>query len=575
MPDRSMSRFVPIVSWLPTCAWKTSGGDLIAGIAVAGLLIPEGMAYAGIAGVAPQVGLYAAMLGMFVYAIFGTSRQLAVTSTSSSAAMLAALVAPLALADAGRYMVLVSAATIAAGVIFLLGGLLRLGAVSEFISKPVLKGFVFGLALTIMVKQAHKLMGIPGGKGNFFHQLWHVIASLANINPWTLGVGVAAIAIMLLLGVLAPRVPSALVVLVLGILSTTWFGLEHHGVEVVGTIHAGMPNLTLPRIGEEDLGDVFIGAIGIVLVLVAEALAAGRTFAAKHNYSIVPNQELLAMGMANLTSGFFGGIIVGGGMSGTAANDSSGARTQLSTITASLSVALTLAFLLPLFRNLPEAVLGAIVVHAVAHLADVGTLKYYAKLRTGSIWGAMAALVGVLQMGILKGLIFAVGLTLIVLMHKLSAPQDSVLGRLPGSGTFVDVTRYPEAEQIPGLLIFRPNGVLFFANANRVHSRLSELVKATSPSLRAVILNLETSPEIDVTCLEMLDRLRTELRESKIDLCFARIADPVRDLFKRSGFVDQEEKVLFRGVNSAVAACLSGTPASSVPPDLQLVIEHE
>ena len=576
MPDRSsMSRFVPIIGWLPTCSWKMAGGDVIAGIAVAGLLIPEGMAYAGIAGVPPQVGLYAAMLGMFVYAIFGTSRQLAVTSTSSSAAMLAALVAPLALADAGRYMVLVSAATLAAGLIFLLGGLLRLGAVSEFISKPVLKGFVFGLALTIMVKQAHKLMGIPGGKGNFFHQLWHVITSLANVNLWTLGVGVAAILIMFLLGALLPRVPSALVVLVFGILSTTWFGLEHHGVEVVGTIHAGLPTLTMPRLGEEDLGDVFIGAIGIVLVLVAEALAAGRTFAAKHNHSIVPNQELLAMGMANLTSGFFGGIIVGGGMSGTAANDSAGARTQLSTITASMSVGLTLAFLLPLFRNLPEAVLGAIVVHAVAHLADVGTLKYYAKLRTGSIWAALVALVGVLQMGILKGLIFAVGLTLIALMHKLSSPQDSVLGRLRGSGTFVDVARYPEAEQIPGLLIFRPNGILFFANANRVHSRLRELVEAAGPSLRAVILNLETSPEIDVTCLEMLDRCRTELRESGIHLCFARIADPIRDLFKRSGFVDQEEGLLFRGVNSAVAAYLNTKPAASVAPDLQLVVEHE
>jgi len=577
MSDRSsMSRLIPIVSWLPTCSWKTSGGDVIAGIAVAGLLIPEGMAYAGIAGVPPQVGLYAAMLGMFVYAIFGTSRQLAVTSTSSSAAMLAALVAPLALADAGRYMVLVSAATIAAGVIFLLGGLLRLGAVSEFISKPVLKGFVFGLALTIMVKQAHKLMGIPGGKGNFFHQLWHVITSLATINSWTLGVGVAAISIMFLLGALLPRVPSALVVLVLGILSTTWFGLEHHGVEVVGTIHAGMPTLTLPRIGEEDLGDVFIGAIGIVLVLVAEALAAGRTFATKHNYSIVPNQELLAMGMANLTSGFFGGIIVGGGMSGTAANDSAGARTQLSTITASLSVGLTLAFLLPLFHNLPEAVLGAIVVHAVAHLADVGTLKYYAKLRTGSLWAALAALVGVLQMGILKGLIFAVGLTLIVLMHKLSSPQESVLGRLPGSDNFVDVARYSEAEQVPGLLIFRPNGVLFFANANRVHSRLCELIKTTGPSLRAVIINLEASPEIDVTCLEMLGQLRNELRESGIPLYFARVADPVRDLFKRSGFVEESEGLLFRGVDSAVTACLGAKPAAPVPPDLRLVVvEHE
>jgi high affinity sulfate transporter 1 len=533
------------------------------------------MAYAGIAGVPPQVGLYAAMLGMFVYAILGTSRQLAVTSTSSSAAMLAALVAPIALADSGRYMVLVSVATIAAGVIVLLGGLLRLGAVSEFISKPVLKGFVFGLALTIMVKQAHKLMGIPGGKGSFFHQLWHVLTSVADVNRCTLGVGITAIAIMFLLGALVPRVPSALVVLVLGILSVSWFGLEHHGVEVVGSIHAGIPILSLPRLGEDDLAYVFMGAIGIVLVLVAEALAAGRTFAAKHNYSIDPNQELLAMGIANLTAGLFGGMIVGGGMSGTAANDSAGARTQLSTVTASLSVGLTLAFLLPLLHNLPEAVLGAIVVHAVAHLADVGTLKYYVRLRTGSIWGALVALVGVLQMGILKGLIFAVGLTLIALMRKLSSPQDSVLGRLPGSENFVDVSRYREAEQIPGLLIFRPNGVLFFANANRIHTRLRELVKATGSVVRAVVINLEVSPEIDVTSLEMLVQLKNELGDSGIQLHFARVADPVCDLFERSGFLEKLHGPLFRSVDSAVAAYMDEVHAKSAPSDLRLVVEHE
>ena len=379
---------------------KAARTDIIAGIALAGLLVPEGMAYAGIAGVPPQMGLYAAVSGMFVYAIFGSSRQLAVTPTSSSAAMLAALVAPIALGNSGRYALLASPATVAAGLIFLVGGMPKLGSVSEFISKPVLKGFVFGLALTIMVKQAHKLMGISGGQGSSFQQAWHVITSLKEVNPWTFAVGAAAIAIMFLLGAVAPRVPAALVVLVLGTLSVSLFGLKEHHVEVVGTIHAGMPSLSLPRIGEDQLADLFVGAIGIVLVLVAEALAAGRTFAARHKYEINPNQELCAMGAANIASGLVGAIIVGGGMSGTAANDAGGARTQLSTITASLSVGLTLAFLLPLIRNLPEAVLGAIVVHAVAHLADVGTLRYYAKLRTGGIWFALIALLGVLQMGI-------------------------------------------------------------------------------------------------------------------------------------------------------------------------------
>jgi MFS superfamily sulfate permease-like transporter len=225
-----------------------------------------------------------------------------------------------------------------------------------------------------------------------------------------------------------------------------------------------------------------------------------------------------------------------------------------------VSVGLTLAFLLPLFRNLPEAVLGAIVVHAVAHLADVRTLKYYATLGTGSVWVALAALFGVLQMGILKGLIFAVGLTLIALMHKLSSPQDSVLGRLLGSDNFVDVARHSEAEQIPGLLVFRPNGVVFFANANRVYTRLRELVITSGGALRAVIINLEASPEIDVTSLEMLGQFKHELRDSGVDLYFARVADPVRDIFDRSGFLSEIEGHLFQGVDSAVNSFLRTMP---------------
>ena len=551
---RAISRFIPITTWLSECSPRA---DIVAGIALAGLLVPEGMAYAGIAGVPPQMGLYAAMVGMFVYAIFGTSRQLAVTSTSSSAAMLAALVAPIALGDSAHYVMLATATTIAAGVIFLTGGLLKLGSVSEFISKPVLKGFVFGLALTIMVKQGHKLMGISAGQGSFFHEAWHVLTSLRQVNPWTFAVGAIAIGIMFLLGAVAPRVPSALVVLVLGTLAVPWLGLTQRGVEVVGTIHAGLPSLSWPAIGEDELADVFVGAFGIVLVLMAEALAAARTFAAKHKYEIDPNQELCAIGVANIASGLAGGIIVGGGMSGTAANDAGGARTQLSTITASLSIGLTLAFLLPLIRNLPEAVLGAIVVHAVAHLADVGTLKYYAKLHSGSIWMALTALFGVLQMGILKGLIFAVGLTLIVLVRRLSVPQHSVLGRIPGTGNFEDVRHHPETEQIPGLLIFRPNGMLFFANANHVRNELREQVKKAGKLLQAVLLNLEACPEMDVTSLEMLQELQNELHDSSIDLYFVRVADPVRDLFGRSGFLDRlGERRIFPGVDVAVDAFL-------------------
>ena len=267
--ERTIARYLPILGWL---GQSSPRADIVAGIALAGLLVPEGMAYAGIAGVPTQMGLYAAMAGMFVYALFGSSRQLAVSATSSSAAMLAALVAPMALGDPAQYALLASAAAVAVGIIFIGGALFKLGAVSEFISKPVLKGFVFGLGLTIMVKQGHKLTGISNGQGNFFDQAWHILSSLRELNPWTLVVGVVAIAIMFLLGAVAPRVPSALAVLVLGILSVPWFGLHERGVEVVGTIQAGWPSLSVPRIGQDELANLFVGAVGITLVLMAESL---------------------------------------------------------------------------------------------------------------------------------------------------------------------------------------------------------------------------------------------------------------------------------------------------------------
>ena len=416
--ETGISRYLPIAGWLPNCTSASVRADVVAGIAVAGLLVPEGMAYAGIAGVAPQIGLYAAMAGMFVYALFGTSRQLAVTATSSSAAMTAALVAPLAGGDSLHYAALVAAAAIAAGLIFLGCGLFKVGSVVEFISKPVLKGFVFGLGLTIIVKQMAHFTGIPRGQGDFFGQLWHVLKSIHEVNPTTLILGVVSLSILALLGTFAPRVPSALVVLVLGILAVRLLGLESRGVEVVGDVQGSMPSFAIPRIGTDDLPEVFVGTLGIVVVLAAEGLAAGRTFAAKHKYETDANQELVAMGAANVVSGLLGGLIVGGGMSGTAANDAGGARTQLSTITGSVFVALTLAFLMPSIRQLPEAVLAAIVIHAVAHLVDFKLLKYYARIQTGSVWIASIAIAGVLLLGILKGLILAVAVTLVIIYEE-------------------------------------------------------------------------------------------------------------------------------------------------------------
>ena len=262
-----------------------------------------------------------------------------------------------------------------------------------------------------------------------------------------------------------------------------------------------------------------------------------------------------AIGFANLASGVTQGIVVGGGMSGTAANASGGARTQISTLTSAGIVVLTLLYLTPLFRSLPEAVLGAIVVHAVWHLADVKEMKRLASLQTGSIWVALTALTGVLVLGILKGLILAMCLTLIALLKKISTPQVSVLGRMPGTRTFVSRERYPEAEAVPGLLIFRPNGILFFANANRFNNCLHEAVNNAAEPVKKIILSMEASPEIDVTVLDTLAQMKTEMDGRGIGLAFARVSDPVRDLIARSGFLQRiGEGHVFWDVDSAVAA---------------------
>jgi MFS superfamily sulfate permease-like transporter len=311
----------------------------------------------------------------------------------------------------------------------------------------------------------------------------------------------------------------------------------------------------LPVVSLSEATELLVGSIGIVLIVYAEALGAARTFAAKFKYDVNPNQELAAIGAANLASGLSQGIIVGGGMSGTAANAAGGARTQISAIASSLVVVLTLLFLMPLFQSLPEAVLGAIVIHAVWHLLDVREMQRLARLGMGSIWVALTAIVGVLILGVLNGLVLAMCLTLAVLLEKLSAPRLSVLGKLPGTGAFVDVDVHHEAECVPGLLIIRPDGILFFANANRVRNELRTAIIEASRPIGRVVLNLEASPEIDLTWMDMLDQLRSELNEDGIALSLARVADPVRDLLHRSGFLERlGENNLFWNVHAAVDA---------------------
>jgi sulfate permease, SulP family len=553
---------IPITEWLPKYPRINLRRDVLAGIALAGLLIPESMGYAGIAGLPPQAGLYATAFGLLGYAIFGSSRQLVVSPTSASSAILAATVAPLAASDPRKFMVLASAVTLILGSLFLLAGVLKLGFVSDFISKPVLKGFVFGVALSILIKQLPKFIGIAPGKGHAYQQLWHTLWHLAETHRWTLMVGLCALALLFLVDRFVPRVPGALAVLVGGIVASRLLGLHARGVLIVGDIPAGLPLPGFPVLTWADWLLAAPASVGLALVIFAESIGAARTFASKNGYDIDANQELRALGLANASSAIFRGMQVGGGTSGTAANDANGAHSQLAAITASASVVLTLLFLTGWFYHLPEAVLAAIVIHAVWHLLDFQTLLHIRRISILEFRSALFAIFGVIGFDILNGLVLAVILTLITLMRFLVMPQVVVLGRLRQTGEYADVARHPDAEQLPGVLIVRVDRIWFFANANGIRDHVKELIRQAPPPLHTVIINLAPVALIDVTAIEVLAQLHASSMKHGRRLVLAGVRDPVRDKLQRAGLLSLiGEGNIFRSVALAVESATSASPA--------------
>jgi SulP family sulfate permease len=552
---------IPITDWLPRYERTFLRGDVIAGVALAGLLVPEAMGYAEIAGLPPQAGLYATAFGLLAYAIFGTSRQLAVSPTSASSAILAATLAPLAAANPQKFIVLASAVAIVLGLLFLIAGFLKLGFISDFISKPVLKGFVFGIALNIIIKQLPKVIGIEHGSGHAYKQLWHTLKHLPDSNPWTIATGALALVVLFVFDRYLPRVPGALVVLVGGITASRILQLHQHGVDIVGAIPSGLPRPGLPMLTWNDWLIAAPAAVGLVLVLFAESMGAARTFATKNGYDVDANQELLALGFANVSSGIFRGMQVGGGTSGTAANDSNGAKTELSSIAASATVIIVLLFLTGWFYHLPEAILAAIVIHAVWHLLDYKTLLHFRRISRAEYREGMAAIIGVLAFDILDGLALAVILSLIALMRFLSMPQVVVLGRL-ATGEFVDIVRHSDAEQFPGVLMLRVDRIWFFANADGIREHAKELIRQAPQPLKTIIVNLAPVPMIDVTAVDALAQLHASSVKHDRRLVLAAVRDPVRDTLARASLLTViGEENIFRNMENAVESVTASNRA--------------
>jgi len=547
-------------------------GDVLAGLTVWAVLIPESLAYASIAGVSPVVGLYAVPGALILYAAFGSSRQLVTGPGAATAALSAAAVGSLAAGGSGAFVQLTITLALTVGILAIVAGLLRFGFVANFISAPVMKGFIIGLALTIIVGQVPKLFGIPKGEGNFFRQLWDFLTNLGGTSGLTLLVGLLSLALVLGLKRWLPVVPASLAAVLLGIIAVHLFNLDQHGVEIIGHIQSGLPSFGLPNVAAHSYLDLVPAAIGVMLVGFAEALGAAKTYAEKEHQEIDPNRELIGLGAANLGAGLLSGMVVAGGLSKTAVNATAGARSQLSGLVVAALTVVTLLFLTGLFEDLPEATLAAVVISALIDLVDIPSLVRLYRLHTaglGRIYGfaarvdfisALAALFGVLIFDTLPGLFIGIGVSIVLLLYRSSKPNVAVLGKTPGDGDFQDIRRNPHNEPVPGVVVLRVESGLFFANADAVRK---DLLAHAEDGTRAIVVDGETVPFIDVTAAQMLEAAAEELDGEGVQLLLARDVGQVRDILRRQEADHPITIHAYPTVEAAVAAALG--PSAKEP----------
>jgi SulP family sulfate permease len=531
--QRSTARVWPVLAWLPGYQRSWLRFDLIAGLTVCAILVPEGMAYAQLAGVPPEYAFYAAPIALLAYAVLGSSRQLVVAVSSAVAIMSAATITGLAAAGSAEYIALTAALAILAGLVSIAFGVLRLGRIAQFFSESVLLGFVFGLALLITIKQIPKILGIEAHGDTALALIRDMIPHLHETDLLTLAVGAGGIAVMIVLERRLPRVPAALVVLIGSIAVSVAVGLEAHGVKVVGPLPAGLAGPTLPGVGLGAVPQLLGGALGIALVAFAEAIGPANEFAREHGGRVDPNRELIALGAANTGAGLFSGFPIGSSLSKSAANDRAGAKTPASLVTAAAATGLVALFLTPLFKPLPEATLGAIVIVAVAGMMKVAKMRQLWRLRRAEFWLASIALVGVLVMPTLPALGIAVIASLGMLVWRASEPRLAFLGRARGGLEPVDLRVVPDAA-IPGLLIVRPDQMLFFANVASVRDEIVKTVVDADPRPEVVLLDLELTPEVDLPSVEALEHLHERLAADEIELWLSHLQPGVRDLLERS-----------------------------------------
>ena len=532
--------------WFPPARWLAGyradwlQNDVVAGVTLAAYAIPVSLAYAALAGLPPQVGVYGYLLGGVGYALLGSSRQLAIGPTSAISLMIATSVGAMADGDVQHYAQIASLAAFTVAGLSLLAWLLRLSALVKLISDSILVGFKAGAALTIGMTQLPSLLGVAGGGTNFFERLVMIVGQFGQTNYLVLAIGVVAIGLLVLGERVLPGKPVALVVVALSILAATILGLPALGVPTTGEIPSGLPTFAGPALRLRDIEGIFPLAAGCLLLAYIEGVSAARTFAAKHRYVLDPRQELLGIAAANLFTALGHGYPVAGGLSQSAVNDKAGARTSLALVFASITLALCLLFLTGLLENLPKAVLAAVVLTAVYGLLDFPALLRMWRVSRLDFYAATIALVAVLLLGILEGILLAALASIILLLARASQPHVAFLGRVPGTNSYSDLDRHPDNEPLSGVIVFRPEASLVYVNTDAVlETVLNRLRAAAGAEIRLVVCDLSASPYLDLAGSRMLNELHRELTTRSIKLRIVGAHGSVRDLLRADGMAEK------------------------------------
>ncbi|MFJ4388311.1 SulP family inorganic anion transporter [Pseudomonas soli] len=549
-----LSRWLPGLANLLHYRREWFHADLQAGLSVAAIQIPIAIAYAQIVGLPPQYGLYACVLPMMVYALVGSSRQLMVGPDAATCAMIGGAVAPLAMGDPQRIAELSVIVTVLVGVMLIAAGVARAGFIASFFSRPILIGYLNGIGLSLLAGQLSKVVGFKIEGDGFILSLINFFQRLGEIHWLTLAIGLAGLGLLIWLPRRYPRLPAALVTVVVFTALAGLFGLDRFGVAILGPVPAGIPELAWPQSSLAETKSLLRDALGIATISFCSAMLTARSFAARHGYAINANHEFLALGVSNLAAGISQGFAISGADSRTAVNDMVGGKSQLVGIIAALVIALILLFFTAPMAWIPQAALGAVLLMAGWGLIDVKSLKTIRKLSRFEFWLCLLTTVGVLGLGVLPGIVFAVTLAILRLLYSIYQPTDAVLGWVPGIEGQVDVRQHKDARTVPGLLVYRFDDAILFFNADYFKMRLLEAVQNVEKT-QVVLFDAEAVTSIDVSGIAALREVRDTLAAQGIHFAIARARGTFLRMLVRSGMArEMEEKLLFGSVRAGIRA---------------------